>query len=105
MNLGLRIFKYAKALTPEQLAELLALHHTSVDMDAPACIHVMRGKDAVYKPLIARKLILWDRAPAEWSGSFRAASLTKLGQQVLLNRISDELIKAGAIPVEVVEPE
>ena len=99
MDMGRKIGRYARELTPEQLAELIAMQRNAISLRRPMPLQTRLVREPMYQALLRRKIIVrlaprpgFD--PRRWAG----LKITDLGQHVMLARIENELLAAGAIP-------
>jgi len=94
-DLGIRIGRMAKALTKEQLAEMLAIHELDLwRRKTRTPTFGLFPDDPVYGPLIEGTMIAW-RQTRKRCGF---GHLTELGERVMLCRITYDLEASGALP-------
>lgn len=103
-DLGHRVWTLAKALTPEQLDTLLAIAQVSIKVKQRMPILASYGEDECHKPMIEAGMLLWRRTRG-FGKDWRVATLTNLGQRVMLCRAEWDLRAAGKIPPERAEDE
>jgi hypothetical protein len=97
---GIQIWKAAKALTPDQLAELLAVSKTTLAIKGPTFMHKLHRDGETYGPLIESGIIAWGKPPKGFGRNYGSVKLTEFGQHALLCRATWDLRAAGAIPQE-----
>lgn len=100
-DLGMVVSELSKALTPEQLAEMLALAYMTTGAATGSPHDGSLRKDPVVAPLFKVKLIQ-NVLPTErgYTRGFGYWSLTQRGWLVLLSRCEDDLRRLGALPPE-----
>ena len=101
---GMKIDEAGKALTPEQMAELLAIRWMSIvvpDGRTP----IMRDyvMDEVHGPLTRRGILSWSTVPGWTKSKWRLPTLTQFGELVLLSRLQDAV--EHLLPKYEAEPE
>ena len=95
MDLGQKIVALAAELTPEQVAELLAVARANMHIEQTPTHPSHWRKDGIYGPLVRKKLIVGQVCP-EWHGrGWKRALLTNVGQRVLLHIAEDAMIASG----------
>ena len=92
-----KVIRLSRSLAPDQVSELLAI--MLADMHATRCpVHPSHWvSDGVYGPLVDLGLIIAKRVPAWTDSSWLAASLTELGERVLLRVAEHAMVETGAM--------
>lgn len=103
-DIGTRIHEAAKALTLEQLAELLAIRRHSLVVPENRC-PIMRSyvMDDVHRPLTTKRLLSWSTVPGWAKSKWRMPTITQFGELVLLDRLESEV--EHLLPKYEAEPE
>ena len=98
---GELVSAYARALTPEQLAELFAIKDAALILGTgKSPIAAFHFEGDVLRPLVERGIVESRKAPKGWSKDFRSPVVTPLGERVMLCRAEWELRKGGFWPKE-----
>lgn len=102
---GIIISQLARDLTPEQLAEMLALAYMTTADNMGSAHQPTYQRDPVAAPLFHARLMRHDLIPElgkppRKTRGFGWVSLTKRGWLVLLSRCETDLQRLGAIPPE-----
>lgn len=87
---GMQIDEAGKALTPEQLAELLAIRWMTI-VAPETRTPIMREyvMDEVHGPLTRKRILSWSTVPGWAKSKWRLPTLTQFGELVLLSRLRD----------------
>jgi hypothetical protein len=96
-DIGMKASRLARTLTPEQLAELLAI--TWFDL-TPGRTPTMYPAGDYYDAMIANKIIKPTVVPGWSRNKWRLMVITDLGKLTLLFRIENDLRDAGKLPRE-----
>ncbi len=97
-DLGIRIRRLALALTHEQLATMLAIKQTGLEVRECLPILASHYHTETYGPLVRTGLIGWECGPPGRDREWARPSITPLGEKVFLDRIEIELSRAGVLP-------
>jgi hypothetical protein len=99
---GRRVRRLSKALTPKQLAELMAVKRMQlIGVQSP--IMSLYARDPDIGPLIRRKLLDWLPPPEPWGRGWRLPQITALGERVMMDRCEAEM--QHVLPKYEAEPE
>ena len=95
MDIGMRVAAAAKAITPQQVAELLAIklanfHETQVPI---LVCHWMNGAPCAV--LLAGGMIKAENVKGWSSRKWRRARITEFGERVLLSVAEDAMVAQG----------
>ena len=99
-----RIADAAKALTPEQMAELIAIKRHAL-MAPENRIPIMRHyvMDDVFGQLTRRRILSWSTVEGWAKSKWRMPTLTQFGELVLLDRLETAVVHL--LPKHEMEPE
>ena len=91
-DLGRQISAAARALTPDQLATLLAIKNEMLVLGADRTpILALHGKSEPYQPMIKQRVLAWTPVTGWSRRKWRLATLTNHGEKVLLRRLRQEV--------------
>ena len=95
-DLGMRVVALANEVTPDQVAEMLAVR--LANMHETQCpTHVSHWRpEGVYAPLVKRKMIVGQRVP-DWPRGWKKALLTNTGERVLLHIAERAMVAQGVV--------
>lgn len=94
LDKGMRISVLTKRVTPDQLAEMLAIRLANMhESQCPTHPMHWHGED-VYKPLVAWGIVR-PEVVRGWPRGWKRAQLTELGERVLLSLAEDALVRTG----------
>lgn len=96
---GMKASRLARGITPEQLAELLAISWFDLSAGESRCPTMRPEPDSpLFAPLIANR-ILTPRPMKGWNPrKWRLLVITDLGKLTLLFRVENDLRDAGKLP-------
>jgi hypothetical protein len=90
---GIRILHVSRSMTPEQVAELLAIHRSSLNVcRIPILASHYHGD--IIGPLVRKRLLTWEKCEG-WSGQWRMPTITDFGVRVLLCVAEDAMMATG----------
>lgn len=94
MDLGHRIVATAKTITPEQVAELLAVRLANMHPSQTPTHRSHWAPGGIYAPLVKQKMVIGERVP-DWPRGWKRARLTELGERVLLHIAERAMVETG----------
>ena len=95
---GRVVHRLALALSPAQLAEMLAVRQATAAVGSASPI--LASHWPTYRALVRSGMVDWDAAPEPFGRGWRRPRVTPLGDAVMMHRVEMDLRRLGALPPE-----